>query len=297
MRDKRLLTGLTIFCTLLTGCASLPFFGGGEDAAVVQPVPTAPQEAPFPDPLVEGEEAPEAEAAEEDEDAAAEGLIPLVSADAAVKLATQGRSDPFATIPIVVNAGGQTQRNLGDQLPAIPTLPQLPVPLIPQIGAGQRQRPPAVPPANIPRIPELPQPPRPLIPQLPQTPQSPQSPQGPGSGPGSGPGTNPGGEPFEPDLPELPSPTLAQGLKVTGVVVQPDGSRVAIVESSDGKSRYVREGEYLEGGQVLVKRIEPNRGGTPRVVFEELGIEVVKSLGEGGTPTAAYLPLMLIQRG
>ncbi|MEA5420900.1 hypothetical protein VB712_16850 [Spirulina sp. CCNP1310] len=261
---------------------------------MVEPVPVAPQDAPFPDPLVEGGETTDAEAAdpEEDEDVAAEGLIPLVSADAAVRLAAQGRSNPFATIPVPENvvSGGQVQRGLGDQLPQIPNLPQMPVPLIPQIGP-RGERTPSAPSTNIPQIPQLPQPPVPLIPQFPQTPQSPQSPQGPG-GPPSSPD-----EPFEPDLPELPTPTLAQGLKVTGVVVQPDGRRVAIVESSDGKSRYVREGEYLEGGQVLVKRIEPNRGGTPRVVFEELGIEVVKVLGEGGTPTAAYLPLMLIQRG
>ncbi|WP_072621732.1 hypothetical protein [Spirulina major] len=274
MRRQLVITGFTATTLLLGGCgvlSSLPFIGGGEDeAAVPEAVPIAPQAAEnFEDPLVaEGEPPPPPAAG----DNVAEGLIPLADADTVAKLGQtrQGRTDPFSTIPVTLESvqdGGTVavQAPLEESLPRIPSLPQLPNPLIPQIGPFERP-------------PTPPNPPRPSadfpIPSSPQNlPSSPQS--------------IPPSEPFAPDLPDLPEPTLAQGLNVTGVVVKADGTKYAIVETSAGKSTYVREGDFVENGQVLVKRIESRKGGTPRVVFEELGIEVTKSLGEGGgQPTA-----------
>jgi hypothetical protein len=87
-----------------------------------------------------------------------------------------------------------------------------------------------------------------------------------------------------PDLPDLPTPQLAEGLRVTGVVIV-KGVAHAIVEGDGLKSTYVREGDYLLSGQVLVKRIEASKGGPAFVIFEELGIEVYKGVGEGGSGT------------
>lgn len=270
MRRQLVITGFTATTLLLGGCgvlSSLPFIGGGEEEVFVpESVPIAPQAAEnFEDPLVaEGEPPPPPEVGDD----VADGLIPLADADTVAKLGQtqQGRLDPFSTIPVTINRA-TAPSTLEENLPAIPQLPQLPSPLIPQIGSFEQ--PPAAPTLPTPSA-DFP------------TSQAPQN------LPGSSPQNLPGPEPFAPDLPDLPEPTLAQGLNVTGVVVKNDGTKYAIVETSTGKSTYVREGDFVENGQVLVKRIESRQGGTPRVVFEELGIEVNKSLGEGGaTPTAA----------
>ena len=53
--------------------------------------------------------------------------------------------------------------------------------------------------------------------------------------------------------------------------------------------RYVRAGERVAGGSVLVKRID-TRSIEPRVVLEENGIEVVASVMAGGEDVASELP-------
>ncbi|MDB9496205.1 hypothetical protein PN441_14330 [Spirulina major CS-329] len=264
MRRKLVITGFTATTLLLGGCgilSSLPFIGGGEDeAAVPEAVPIAPQAAEnFDDPLVAEGEPPPPPAAGDD---VAEGLIPLADADTVAKLGQtrQGRTDPFSTIPIEGSIPPSTR------LPQIPGLPGVPIALSPRLRLPQ----------SISNFPDFPTPQSPRSPQSTPTPQSPQN--------------LPPSEPFAPDLPDLPEPTLAQGLNVTGVVVKADGTKYAIVETSTGKSTYVREGDFVENGQVLVKRIESRKGGTPRVVFEELGIEVTKSLGEGGGQPTAMTP-------
>jgi hypothetical protein len=91
---------------------------------------------------------------------------------------------------------------------------------------------------------------------------------------------------FIPRLPKLPEPTLAKGIEVTGVV-EVGGVPRAIVKVPNEPSRYVREGERLSNGQVLVKRIEMNRGSTPVVILEQYGQEVARGVGEKppGAPT------------
>jgi hypothetical protein len=66
------------------------------------------------------------------------------------------------------------------------------------------------------------------------------------------------------------------------------GSTVhAIVNApNEPSSRYVRAGQRLSNGQILVKRIELNEGSEPVVVLEQNGIEVTTEVGEGGTPAA-----------
>lgn len=289
---------------LASGCGNIPFLGGGEeDAAVIesQPIPVAPAQADnngaaeatgedaegedFEDPLVEGEEKPR-------EPKAAEGLIPLASEDAAAKLAQSGRQDPFATLPIdtetiASSAAGVNAQNLTTVVPKLPQLPITPNIQIPG-GIG----PFAVAPQNTPQpVSVAPQNTPPPAPQLPVVPSitipagigpSTLQPEEPLSDVPFSTDGLPESETFAPELPPLPEPTLANELVVTGVVTS-KGISQAIVEGSDGKSTYVREGDYVANGQVLVKRIEASKGGPTLVVFEELGIEVVKNVGQGAS--------------
>lgn len=90
-----------------------------------------------------------------------------------------------------------------------------------------------------------------------------------------------------PVAPPPPQPELARAVEVTGVV-QIGGTPYAIVTApNEPSSRYVRAGQRLSNGQVLVRRIEMNSGVEPVVVLEQFGIEVVRSVGEGGAPTGS----------
>ncbi|MBD2259007.1 hypothetical protein [Pseudanabaena sp. FACHB-2040] len=101
----------------------------------------------------------------------------------------------------------------------------------------------------------------------------------------------PGGSPTQ-ALPALPQPQIATSVAVTGVV-QVGGETYAIIQAPDEPtSRYVRTGQRLANGQVLVKRIEMRGGVEPVVILEENGIEVARPVGSTGgpveeTPTAA----------
>lgn len=83
--------------------------------------------------------------------------------------------------------------------------------------------------------------------------------------------------------PPPPQPTLARAVEVLGVV-QVGNTPYAIINApNEPTSRYVREGQSLSNGQVVVRRIEMN-GPEPAVVFEQFGIEVITAVGGGGTP-------------
>ena len=45
-------------------------------------------------------------------------------------------------------------------------------------------------------------------------------------------------------------------------------------------SRYVKIGQRLSNGQVLVKRVDLKQGADPIVILEENGVEVAKAVGE-----------------
>lgn len=98
-----------------------------------------------------------------------------------------------------------------------------------------------------------------------------------------------------PQLPQLPEPTLAKSIEVTGVV-DVGGQPNAIVKVPNEPSRYVRVGQRLSNGQVLVKRIEMNQGPNPVVILEQYGVEVARRVGEPaeggplGSPTASLPP-------
>jgi hypothetical protein len=71
---------------------------------------------------------------------------------------------------------------------------------------------------------------------------------------------------------------------VTGVV-QVGGTPVAIVKVPNEPARYVRPGQRIANGQVLVKRIEMNRGPTPVVILEQYGVEVARGVGDSPSNT------------
>ena len=85
---------------------------------------------------------------------------------------------------------------------------------------------------------------------------------------------------FDLQLPILPEPELANNVSVTGVVDNGRGVYFAILDVPNEPSRSVQVGQFILGGQVLVKRIEMYRGLDPVVILEENGVEVSRRVGE-----------------
>ena len=78
-------------------------------------------------------------------------------------------------------------------------------------------------------------------------------------------------------LPEIPQPTTARAVQVSGVM-RVGGASYAIVKAPNEIERYVRQGERIAGGSVIVKRID-TRSIEPRVILVENGIEVERLVG------------------
>ncbi|MBE9158894.1 hypothetical protein IQ265_18935 [Nodosilinea sp. LEGE 06152] len=119
---------------------------------------------------------------------------------------------------------------------------------------------------------------------------APGTPGGAGTGTGTTPGAAGGARPGTPSLaplPALPQPTLAEAVLVTGVMTI-GNENFAVVETSAG-SQYVRAGQRVANGQVLVKRIDV-RGSDPVVVLEQNGIEVSRPVGAAPATAADEQP-------
>lgn len=71
-----------------------------------------------------------------------------------------------------------------------------------------------------------------------------------------------------------PSSRLADTIEIMGVVDA--GGQISIIlrVPNERTSRYVRVGEYLANGQVLVKRVDMQSGGEPIVILEQDGMEI-----------------------
>ncbi|MGP1382220.1 MAG: hypothetical protein ACTS2F_01605 [Thainema sp.] len=251
------------FALSISGCQL--FGGGGEDQAdtseVVVPVPEEPAEAGA---EAEAEEAlptpPEAS------DLTSAELIQSTDADARVQQISSGvgaREDPFANLPIPPPPVPVSQIQPGT--PGGRTAPGG--------GATPGGRTPTTP-ANPPNV-------------------QPRTPNQPGPGQGQPSGSQPGGQqPSSPLAPgniavaPTPSVELATAVVVTGVV-EVGGVDYAIVDVPNEPSRYVREGQRIANGQVLVKRIEVREGGEPRVILEQNGVEVARRVGEGAVAEEA----------
>ena len=93
-------------------------------------------------------------------------------------------------------------------------------------------------------------------------------------------------------LPPIPQPDNARAVRVSGVI-QIGGQPYAIVKAPDEAERYVRPGERIAGGSVVVKRID-TRSADPRVILVENGIEVERlvtpSTAESAEETAPSNP-------
>lgn len=90
--------------------------------------------------------------------------------------------------------------------------------------------------------------------------------------------------PSQPVAPPPPQPELARAVAVSGVVQLGNVPYAIVNAPNESHPRYVRAGQRLSNGEVLVKRIEMRPNADPVVVFEQFGVEVVTAVGTGGAP-------------
>ncbi|MBW4524204.1 MAG: hypothetical protein KME18_03280 [Phormidium tanganyikae FI6-MK23] len=91
-----------------------------------------------------------------------------------------------------------------------------------------------------------------------------------------------------PPMPPVSRTNFADAIALTGVI-QTGSQLSAIVQDSDGSSRYVRVGESLASGQVTVKKINLNRAGDPSIVLLQNGVELIKTVGRSEGSVAQTL--------
>ncbi|MEW6495581.1 MAG: hypothetical protein AB1589_24140 [Cyanobacteriota bacterium] len=314
MRQASLITWVSILALFVGGCQT---GDNGEQtggntpsptpvASPIQPKP-APSAAPFGSkpPLV---------AQQPGTTTTVPGLIPPVPPDDVIKRINKGRVDPFTAVPVQpeVTVSPNPSAPRAPSARPVPQIPQLPRLRQPNGGASGNQAPrtrtqtpgtrtqapgtrtqapgtrtqarrstngqasrAATPSKVVPPPRSLPKPGATQAPKPNGTTNTPKPGPG-GSLPGGPVATAPQ---LIPELPPLPEPTQARGIEVSGVV-EVGNTPVAIVKVPNEPARYVREGQLLANGQVLVKRIEMNRGPTPVVILEQYGVEVARGVGE-----------------
>ena len=161
----------------------------------------------------------------------------------------------------------------------VPDLPELPVDNRPpqwrdpnaRVRRGTATRPPGT----------TPRPPQPIaarpigVPDLPELPVDNRPPQWRDPNPPPPPVI-----PVVPPPPPPPSTELATGTEVSGVVKVGNETQVIVKVPNEPTSRYVKIGQRLSNGQVLVKRVDLKEGADPIVILEENGVEVAKAVGE-----------------
>ncbi len=272
MRQLLLIATATVLGLATAGCDFLPFGQGGETTTVdptpveESPVvvsPASPAASPSPgdpnfeQPTVAPENPPQ-------------GILPpdLISStdpNQRVQQVQGNRNDPFALLPTTPTV--QLPEGVNQPAPTVVVPTSL-------NGAGGAQ-------------------PRGTTPQ-PRTTASPRRPATPNAGRGTpnrvaSPSPGPRSPITNPS--PRPQPELARAVRVTGVVQVGDTVYAIVNAPNEPSSRYVQEGQRLANGQVLVRRIETNRA-EPVVILEQYGVEVVRSVGEGGAPVtpAAAVP-------
>ncbi|MGG6295817.1 hypothetical protein ACQ4M4_15620 [Leptolyngbya sp. AN02str] len=79
-----------------------------------------------------------------------------------------------------------------------------------------------------------------------------------------------------------PLPIMAERIQISGFIQV--GDRLSLIAEVPGEanSRTATVGDYLAGGQVLVKRIDSS-GPEPVVVLEENGREIIRTIGSSAT--------------
>ncbi len=315
MRKVSLIGLVSVLTVFLGGC---PVGDNTQEATAPTPAPVAsppvrpkpsPTAAPFSNPVTPRQPG---------KSPAVAGLIQSLPAGA--RKIPQGRSDPFAVVPVQPQVTVSPNEGAGDTT-AVRPVPVIP-PLPPQRANGgtggnagatgnrpaprRNVLPPRRPVSRLSRgaTAAKPRPTSPANRGATAAKPRPTSPANRGAiaakpRPTSLPTPSAGLTPprFIPQLPPLPDPTLAKSVAVTGVI-DVGGVPNAIVQVPNEPSRYVREGQRISNGQVLVKRIEVNRGPTPVVILEQFGVEVARQVGDqpagspeqGGSPTASLPP-------
>lgn len=316
MQRKPLVSLVGILALLMGGCDSLPFFGGNS-ASSPSPTPvaaspkgspaTTPRAASSPlsppravaSPVSAAKAAPQAPkttgaspatpgATQSPANIAAAGLLSSSSTDEVLRNNQRGRNDPFALVavqPLVKAPTGTAQAAAG------PGGAPGAAGAVRTAGTATNQRP-------IPSLPQIPLPPVAAFP-APPAPRPPvttaaaggarggNAPAARGNAPRTGTAAAP--QPFIPQLPALPEPSLARLVEVSGIIDVAGTSPKAIVKApNENSSRYVSPGERLSDGLILVKRIEMNSPGGPVVILEQFGVEVTRRVGDrppGTTPT------------
>ena len=189
----------------------------------------------------------------------------------------------------------------GSPAPSIPGLPSIPpfprgttprpqaTPGRPGATPGRPGATPGRPPAIAARPPSPPRPPRipniatrelPGLPKLPEL-TPPPSWQDPNPPPPP---------PAPPPPPPPPSTENAKGVEVSGVVRVGNDILVIVKAPNEPTSRYIKVGQRIARGQVLIKRVDFPSGGDPVVILEENGVEVAKIVGEK-SPQVAQNPV------
>ena len=305
MRKASLFVLAGVLALFIGGC---PAGNEGEDVSEITPSPSpvrrqrtaqpspSPAATPFANPVAPRQpgSAP-----------AVTGLVPSLPAEVRIAQIPKGRTDPFAVVPVQpqVEVTQTGQGRGGSTARPVPVLPQLPRPggggntgtNQPRTsGGGTARGGTTVSRGNVvprttrsaPRTPATSRPTATLGRPNNANANTPLPPPPP---------TLPG---LVPELPPLPEPEIARAIAVTGVV-QAGGRTNAIVQvPNEPTSRYVQAGQRVANGQVLVKRIEMNRGPTPVVILEQYGIEVARGVGDApveaaegaGSPSAALPP-------
>jgi pyruvate/2-oxoglutarate dehydrogenase complex dihydrolipoamide acyltransferase (E2) component len=79
-------------------------------------------------------------------------------------------------------------------------------------------------------------------------------------------------------------------VEISGLIQVGSETQIILKAPNEATSRYVKVGQRLANGQVLVKRVEVNQGAEPVVILEENGIEVEKLVGEKPVTPDAEAP-------
>lgn len=300
MRQVSLIALVSLLALLTSSCQ----IGQEEDQAAQEtpsPQPAASVSPPKPSPAATpfGSGSKPLVAQQPGTSSAVPGLIQPELPESAVKRVPLGqKSDPFSAVPVqpqvTVSPNQSAAANQGANNRPVPAVPPLPAPQLPKIPLAPQPK------ARVPQTPNrgvtaaTPLPNRLRLPSPPTARGTNRSPS-PSRAPSPllskpsvtakvlPPAVTPP-PPVVPELPKLPEPTQAQGVQVTGVV-EVGGVQMAIVKVPNEPDRYVREGQRIANGQVLVKRIETNRGPNPVVILEQYGVEVARGVGE--TPSTS----------
>ncbi|OUC14256.1 MAG: hypothetical protein B0A82_13320 [Alkalinema sp. CACIAM 70d] len=83
---------------------------------------------------------------------------------------------------------------------------------------------------------------------------------------------------------------LAESVEITGVVQVGDRMMAIAKAPNEVTARYVQQGDYLSGGQVLLKEIRMQGQGEPIVILQQNGKQIIKSIGSNAGRMAAFRP-------